>query len=145
MIPLLPCTVYYLLLMLGLRVFVMFLLRECWLNTSQLTELNASVWFFFKLCQMMYRCGNEKKKYCVRKPCLKLSIDFFFFFWRAVMVSKTFKDSRQFFSVHVYMYYQLEYIALQGMFEAKKSSASVKAFIIGFCQLDVRLDMQARF
>lgn len=61
------------------------------------------------------------------------------------MVSKTFEDTRQFFSVLVYMYYQLEYIALQGMFAAKKSSASIKAFIIDFGQLDVHLDMQAQF
>lgn len=60
------------------------------------------------------------------------------------MVSKSFEDTRQFPSVLVYMQYYLEYIALQGMFQAKKSSAGIKAFM-GFGQLDVHLDMQTQF
>lgn len=51
----------------------------------------------------------------MRKPCLQLSVDFSV--WRAVTVSKSF--DRQFFSVLVYIYYQLDYIALQGVFEAR--------------------------
>lgn len=53
----------------------------------------------------------------MRKPCLQLSVDFSV--WRAVTVSKSFEDTRQFFSVLVYIYYQLDYIALQGVFEAR--------------------------
>lgn len=73
----------------------------------------------------------------MRKPCQQLSVDFSV--WGAVTGSKSFEDTRQFFSALVYIYYQFDYIALQGMFWSKKSSARVKALTVDFGQLDVHL------